>query len=323
MLWSKNTDTYNQATMGYTSNSDFSKIMYNSSQTGFTVPAAVGYMESHDEERLMYKNLQYGNSTGGYNVKDTATALARMAAAAAVFLTTPGPKMIWQFGERGYDVTLVYGGSNVSNKPPRWEYMSDPRRLQLWDAYSKLINLRIAFPDLFTQTTFNYNFNDNNGLFKTYQISDNTNLNGIKLNIVANLDVTPQTRTVTLQNTGNWLNYFSNGTGVGINGATNSVVNVAATSQNITLQPGEFHVYFYQPSNVYIFNGSGNWDDPANWTYGSLPPSTLPGGSEIIVSPKADGECVVNTNQVISQGAKITVMAGKKIKIPSNISINQ
>ena len=321
LLWSKSTDTYNEATMGYAGNSNFSKVMYNSSQAAFSVPAAVGYMESHDEERLMYKNLQYGNASGGYNVKDTFTALIRQAAAAAVFLTTPGPKMIWQFGERGYDVSIGFGGDRVANKPPKWEYMSDPKRLKLWDTYSKMINLRLSFPDLFNSSSFSYDFYDNIGLYKKYQISDNSSTNGLKLNVVANLDVTPQTRTVTFQNTGTWLNYISNGTGAGINGATNSTVNIAATSQSITLQPGEYHIYFYQTPAVYVFNGTGNWSDPANWTYGSLPPTTLPTSSEIIISPKTDGECVVNINQVISQGAKITVMAGKKIKIPLNLSI--
>jgi hypothetical protein len=69
LLWGNNNPTYNQNTMGYTSNSDFSKIVYNSPQEAFNTPAEMGYMESHDEERLMYKNLQYGNSSGGYNVK--------------------------------------------------------------------------------------------------------------------------------------------------------------------------------------------------------------------------------------------------------------
>ena len=315
LLWSKNTDAYNQATMGYTSNADFSKIMYTSDQTKFSTPAAVGYMESHDEERLMYKNLQYGNVNGTYNVKDTTTALARQAAAAAVFLTTPGPKMIWQFGERGYDVSIEFGGDRVANKPSKWEYMTDARRLKLWDTYSKLINLRLAFPDLFNRSTFNYNFNDNNGLFKTYQISDSSSANGIKLNIIANLDVTAQTRTVTFQNTGNWLNYMSNGTGSGINGITNNTFNIASITQSITLQPGEFHVYFYQPSNTYVFNGNGNWNDAANWTYGILPPVLLPAGSEILISPKQDGECILNINQAIATGGKITIMSGKKMKI--------
>jgi 1,4-alpha-glucan branching enzyme len=164
--------------------------------------------------------------------------LIRQAAAAAVFLTTPGPKMIWQFGERGYDVSIGFGGDRLANKPPKWEYMSDPKRVQLWDTYSKMINLRLAFPDLFTKTTFKYNFDDNGGLFKTYQISDSSSANGVKLNIVANLDVIPQTRTVIFQNTGNWLNYLSNGTGSGINGVTNSGANIASTAQSITLQPG-------------------------------------------------------------------------------------
>lgn len=324
LLWAKCTDPYNQSTMGFAGNSDFSKVMYNSSQSAFSVPAAVGYMESHDEERLMFKNITYGNSNGGYNVRDTATALKRQAAAAAVFLTTPGPKMIWQFGERGYDVSLVYGGSNVSNKPPQWEKFAEPRRKELYNVYAKLIDLRLSSADLFNSTNFSYNFYDNNGLFKRFKISDNS-ASGIKLNIVANLDVISQTRsgadTVSFQSTGNWYNYLSNGTGTGLNGPTNSTFNLATTGQSITLQPGEYHVYIYHPANVYIFNGSGNWNDAANWTYNTVPPAVLPAGSEIYVNPRIGGECTINTTQTISPGAKFTVMAGKKVKIPLNLSV--
>ena len=320
LLWGNNNYSYNQATMGYAGSSDFSKIMFNSSQTAFSAPSAMGYMESHDEERLMYRNLQNGNQSGGYNVKVLATALDRQAAAAAVFLTTPGPKMIWQFGERGYDISIGFGGSNVSNKPPHWEYMADPDRLKLWDTYSKMINLRVSNADLFNSTNFTYDFNDNGGLFKRYQITDNA-ADGIKLNIVANLDVVAQTRSITFQNTGNWYNYVSNGTGSGVNGATNNSLNLAAATQNITLQPGEYHVYIYHPSNVYIFNGDGNWSDAANWTYNTLPPAILPNSSEIFINTKQGGECILNMSETISQGAKFTVMAGKKIKIPLNLSI--
>ena len=320
LLWSKNTDAYTTATKGYGNGSDFSKIMYNSGQSAFSVPAAMGYMESHDEERLMYKCLQEGNQSGGYNVKTLATALRQQAAAASVFLTTPGPKMIWQFGERGYDISIGFGGSNVSNKPPHWEYMADADRLKLWDVYAKLANLRVSNADLFNSSNFNYDFYDNIGLYKRYQITDNAT-SGVKLNVVANLDVVAQTRSITFQTTGNWYNYVSNGTGSGINGTTNSTINIASTTQNITLQPGEYHVYYYHPANVYIFNGDGNWSDAANWTYNTLPPSTLPSGSEIFINPKQGGQCLVNINQTISPGAKITVMAGKNIKIPLNLSI--
>ncbi len=327
MLWSECTDPYNQSTMGYASSSDFSKIMYNSSQTGFSTPSAVGYMESHDKERLMYKNVSFGNSSGGYNTRDTSTALKRIAAVASVFITTPGPKMIWQFGERGYDQSIdrcgdgtINSDCRVANKPPQWEKFAEQRRKDLYNTFSALINLRLSNAALFNSTSFSYDFFDNGGLFKKYQISD-TAANGLKLNIVANLDLTVQTRTIGFQKTGNWYNYLSNGTGSGLNGATNAAFNLAGTNQSITLQPGEFHVYYYHPANVYVFTGSGNWTDAANWSYNTIPPATLPAGSEILVNPKLDGECVLNTNQIIGQGAKITVMAGKHIKIVTNLSI--
>ena len=46
---------------------DFSGISYK--KRGFKNPTLVGFMESHDKERLMYKNLEYGNSSGSYDIK--------------------------------------------------------------------------------------------------------------------------------------------------------------------------------------------------------------------------------------------------------------
>ena len=247
MLWGNNNAAYNQNTMGYSSNADISKIIYNSTQEGFTTPVEMGYMESHDEERLMYKNLQYGNTAGNYNVKNLATALERQAAAAALFFAIPGPKMIWQFGERGYDISIGFNGSNIANKPPHWEYMSDASRLKLWDAYSKLIRLRLDNPAVFNNTTFSYDFNDNNGLFRRFQIADPA-AGGIKVTVVANMDVTPQTRSITFEATGDWYSYLSNGAGSGINGATNTAFNITTAVQSITLQPGEYHVYLSKPA---------------------------------------------------------------------------
>ena len=63
-------------------------------------------MESHDEERLMYKNIQFGNSSGSYNVKDLNTALKRVEMCGAFLFTIPGPKMFWEFGELGYDYSI-------------------------------------------------------------------------------------------------------------------------------------------------------------------------------------------------------------------------
>ena len=76
-----------------------------------------------NKERITYKNIKYGNSSGSYNVKDTATALKRMELNAAFLLTIPGPKMIYEFGELGYDYSRCYlatngeGGTEISLKP--------------------------------------------------------------------------------------------------------------------------------------------------------------------------------------------------------------
>lgn len=320
ILWGNNNPTYNQNTMGYASGADISKIIYNNSQQAFNAPNEMGYMESHDEERLMFKNLEYGNASGGYNVKTLATALERQAAAASLFFTVPGPKMFWQFGERGYDLSITYGGDRVANKPPLWQYMSNPDRLKLYNAYSKLINLRLSNPAVFNNTSFSYDFTDNGGLVKKFQIGDPVT-NGMQVAVIANFDVVPQTRTLNFQNTGNWFNYLSNGTGTGVNGASGSTLNIASTSQSITLDPGEYHVYIYQPANVYTFIGSGNWTNTANWTYNTIPPAVLPAGSTINITPEPGGNCILNTQQTIGLGAKFTIVTGKNIIIPLNLTI--
>lgn len=249
MLWGNNNPAYNQATMGYAANSNFSKIVYNNPEEGFTTPSEVGYMESHDEERLMFKNLNYGNSSGTYDVKNLATALQREAAAAAVFFTVPGPKMIWQFGERGYDISIDAEGGRVSPKSPHWEYMQDPDRQKLWDVYAKLINLRLQNPAVFNNTAFTYDFNDNGGLFRRFQIGD-TAAGGMKVTVVANFDVVPQTRNITFQSGGTWYSFVSNGTGSGLNGTEGSPANISTGAQSITLQPGEYHVYVDRQVNA-------------------------------------------------------------------------
>jgi hypothetical protein len=247
MPWGNMNARYNQCTLGFASNSDISPIVYNSSQRNFSAPSLMGYMESHDEERTMYKNLQFGNAAGGYDVKVLATALAREEAVATVFFTVPGPKMIWQFEERGYDVSIGFGGSNLANKPPRWEYMLDPNRRKLYDAYKKMLDLRLNNPAVFNNTTFSYDFFNGGGLVKTFQIAD-PNASGKKVTVVANLDVVQQTKSVTFQATGDWTNYLSSGTGTGINGATNTTFNLTNATQSIVLAPGEYHIYVSAPA---------------------------------------------------------------------------
>ena len=85
----------------------------------------------------MYKNTSYGNAAGSYNVKELATGLKREEMAAAFFMMMPGPKMLWQFQELGYDVSIDFNG-RTGDKPIRWEYAQDPTRKALYDSLCKV-----------------------------------------------------------------------------------------------------------------------------------------------------------------------------------------
>ncbi|MDV7401547.1 hypothetical protein RZS08_59565, partial [Arthrospira platensis SPKY1] len=94
-------------------------------------PYWVGYMESHDEERLMVRMRTNGNTSNPeHNVRELQVSLERMKAMGTTFLI-PGPKMLWQFGELGYDFPIDFNG-RTGNKPVRWDYYRDPERLKLY-----------------------------------------------------------------------------------------------------------------------------------------------------------------------------------------------
>ena len=79
-----------------------------------------------------------------------AVTMRRAGCAAAFFLTVPGPKMIWQFGELGYDIS---GGNGDSDPKPvkTEEFMADKYRKALYDTYSGLLKFRKDNPRFFDQ----------------------------------------------------------------------------------------------------------------------------------------------------------------------------
>ena len=158
MIWGNMNHNYNEATMGYHSQgkSDFSGISY--LERGWNEPHLVGYMESHDEQRLMYKNLEFGNSSGSYDTRELETALDRLELAATFFLPVPGPKMIWQFGELGYDVSIDYD-CRTCPKPIKWEYYQDQDRRDLYQVYSMLNELRHQY-EVFHTSDFSLSVGD-------------------------------------------------------------------------------------------------------------------------------------------------------------------
>jgi len=216
---------YYEATMGYHDGgkSDFS-IGYFKTR-GWTKPHLITKIESHDEERLMYKNLQHGNSSGDYNVKDLATALQRMKAAAAFFFTIPGPKMFWQFMEVGYDISIDENG-RTGNKPILWNYFQDPDRKKLYKTYAALIKLRTevnAFHD--PNSTVDLAVAGANKRIKISNGSTN-------ISIIGNFDVVASEIDPSFQHGGIWYDFF-----------TGDSIDVSDTSAKIALAPGEFHIY--------------------------------------------------------------------------------
>ena len=75
-------------------------------------------------------------------------AMRRAGASAAFLLTVPGPKMIWQFGEMGYDESIEEGG-RTGRKPLHWEYYDVPERKALYDTYAGLLRFRRENPRFF------------------------------------------------------------------------------------------------------------------------------------------------------------------------------
>jgi 1,4-alpha-glucan branching enzyme len=219
MLWGNMNHSYNEATMGYTSNLSWGVYK----NRNWVYPHLVTYMESHDEERLMYKNLQYGNSSGDYNIKDIRVALNRIKLAAAFFFTIPGPKMIWQFGELGYDYSIDYNG-RLGEKPIRWDYFNDLKRNNLYKVFAALIKLKKE-NDAFRSTDFTYELA---GTLKRIRIIHST----MNVSIIGNFGVTSGSISPQFAAPGKWYDYFS-GDSITVNDPT----------APIHLLPGEFRIY--------------------------------------------------------------------------------
>ena len=239
LLWGNANTMYNQATMGYMNGSDFSYGLYTS--RGWSQANLVTYQESHDEERLMYKNLTYGNSNGSYDIKNLTTALKRNEMSTAFWALTPAPKMLWQFGELGYDFSINRctdatwsEDCRTTPKPIVWNYLQDARRMALFNVYSKLFMLRNYPPyfDAWISSNLNYNLS---GAFKYYQLTSAP----LNITVIGNFDVVTSTGTVTFQHSGTWYDYLSDQT-----------FNATGSAQSFTLQPGEYHVYVDRKINL-------------------------------------------------------------------------
>jgi 1,4-alpha-glucan branching enzyme len=293
LLWGEDLNTnYNQATMGYSTTSpsgatwDLTGSIY-TSLGGWNNPGLVVYQESHDDERLMYNNETNGNSSSFTNVKDTATGLARDGMSTAFWALAPGPKMLTEFGELGFDYSVNWcpngtvdptGTCRTDPKPVRWDYLQDSSRRRLHDVYASLLHLRAAYPALAMGPT-TYSLTNN---FKYLQVTTDS----LDVMVVGNFDVTAAGSSVTFANAGTWYDYLLPGDSIQ---ATGSV-------QSISLSPGEYHVYT---------NKNLNAVDTTTDTTKPVVPNAL--GLKIYPNPVINGSTVITYQLPVSGNTAIAV----------------
>ncbi|HUR11952.1 MAG TPA: alpha-amylase family glycosyl hydrolase [Flavitalea sp.] len=231
MLWGNVNGPFSDATKGVaTANVDGALFTVR----GWSKPHLIGYMESHDEERITYRSLQEGLSSGGYNIRDLNTALRRDEMSASFLLLMPGPKMVWQFGETGYDFSInrcqdgsVNNNCRLDPKPIKWDYLQQFSRKRLYEVYAALLKLRNhpLYKDAFVSNRVSQQLNTGVKWLKI--ITDTSNLM-----VIGNFDITSVTTQISFPGSGTWYDYL-----------TGQTFSATGGAQSITLQAGEYHVY--------------------------------------------------------------------------------
>lgn len=319
LFWGNANYNFNEASMGFVSTSNFEGFLH--SARGWSRPHLIGYMESHDEERLMYKNLQFGNnSNAAHNVRDLNVALKRIELCAGFFLTAPGPKMIWEFGELGYDFSInrcVNGTINTAcrldPKPIRWDYQTVTQRKRVYDIFASLNKLRFHpwYKDVFIANNINLGRNLG-GAFKSMTIrsANDTSM----LCVIGNFDVVAQTGSFAFPTGGTWYNYLNGGT-----------FTATGSAQNITLQPGEFYVYLNRNLiNAVVTSTPGTVNATGEWWANVYP---NPGSAASVIELNVAQTGMVEINLINKTGQQIGgvfkgILAKGRHQVPLNGKIN-
>lgn len=233
LLWGKMTDQFTANVTGNSGASDVNSGYWKNRSFWNDAflddkPGLIAYAESHDEERVMFNALNAGGSVVAGNLNG---ALARTEAMAAVLMAIPGPKMIWQFGELGYDFSINSNGGRTNPKPIRWDYFQNTNRRRLYEVFAAMAKLRKQKPDAFNRTTISTGTSLGSNLWKTVVI----NHASLKMVVVANFNNNTQIQSVTFPATGTWYDYTNGGTYV-----------VSNTTQSVTLPAGGYRVYVDQ-----------------------------------------------------------------------------
>ncbi len=189
----------------------------------------ITYMESHDEQRQIYEVALTGRTNGSYNTRSLPVALDRLKMNAAFTYLLPGPKMLWQFGELGYDIDINENG-RTGNKPLVWGasgngYYDDPERQKVYEAFAAIINLRTDNISNFSEGTFTASLS---GAVRRFT------LNGpdFDVSVVGNYGLATMDATAILTEAGEWHDYL-----------TGDTFTASSTDHQVSLRAGEFRIY--------------------------------------------------------------------------------
>lgn len=172
--WKKFNYEFCETAKGYSANLGGAHAWFNNE---IGASGWVTFMESHDEERMAYKQGRYGHTSVKGNERNS---MQNLALNAVCFLGMPGPKMIWQMGELGYDYNKWCTPEGVdktdskeyetSRKPVRWNYLQNANRKGLYDVYCRMNALRNNNPELFGKSA-SYKSTMSSWPLKTFEVS--------------------------------------------------------------------------------------------------------------------------------------------------------
>jgi len=174
----------------------------------------------------MSLNLTEGQAVGAYNIKELNTALKRIKLTGIFFMLMPGPKMLWQFQELGYDYAKNYNNDPLGPKPIRWDYYNIAARRNLFDNFSALAELKKSQPAFSS---------DNFTLFESGE-TKRLNIQHADMDVVVlgNFDIYPREIAPNFTRTGMWYEFFR-GTAMDVSTATQNTP--------ISLMQGEYRIY--------------------------------------------------------------------------------
>ncbi len=183
----------------------------------------IAYQESHDEERVMWESLNFG-ATSPLNIKVLENAVNRNQIMTAFYFAIPGPKMIWQFGEFGYDLEL--NNDRLGIKPTKWEYLDNQQRIRLFKLYQEMIKLKKNHGVFSNPTSAAINLGST---FKSIYL-DHPEMDVV---LFGNFDLNTRANQVfSFPRPGKWYNYF-----------TGEELNVTSAQMSFSLRPNEFYLY--------------------------------------------------------------------------------